>query len=52
MVPWEKAQMAPPMEMTTADIIIAEITGENAQLLDVLFSFKSGSPFNRYKKGS
>jgi len=52
MAPWEKAQTAPPTDKTTADNIIVEIMGENALLLDVLFSFKLVSPFNRYKKGN
>jgi len=49
MAPWLKAQTAPPQAKTTADIIIAEITGETALLLEVVFSLKSGSPLN--KKG-
>jgi len=46
MAPWEKAQMAPPTARTTADNITAEITGENALLLEVLSTLKFGSPFN------
>jgi len=51
MAPWLKAQIAPPMARTTADIITIEITGENALLLEVLSTLNFGSPFKRYKKG-
>ena len=51
MAPWEKAQMAPPTAMTTADSNNADITLEKALLPHVLFKPNLGSPFNINKKG-